>query len=598
MESYDMLIAIDPNRPILPLDVMLQIFYHMCPQAVLRSERVCRSWRQIVADNDEHLWKAKLKSISADGLLPTRLPGEKWKELYKLSHTWGRPLVFSKVCRKEVPVIRNGRGIHLPSWSDESGQSSADPKNGVTHNNGSAEAQLDESGNSEYELITGFVTTRDEEHQFTLAQRRTVVRDNWIVYVRNGQLRSMRVGRSGTLSPEKLHRCAGLGVPLRVDPALRSNYFAVAGSQKTIFRNITDGRLYAVFDCTYTEEGVLCGDVYAAQSYGPDIMRSSLEVIRLSNFEHQRTRVMTQTGPDERLEETDDMAEDDENDEDDSGEDDGYDISGDGGPRWDGMPKEEGYPGKAAGSGSSAGRSNSSSHSASNGSHSHELETQSTTTRNSKPAPPSNLTTFLEGDVQHGRRVHPYARIEDIDDSLNAIMMNDHFMAYRTYSSDRIHPIVILRTSDLSTYATILLDDMEKNLVLHVLLSRMHCIVLCGTGHVVYVYELSTMKRVQSFNLFDIVGDCGNIDWVQVTPDEMGVLFGVDDGSLVWLDIRHATAVLYCRESHEENWGERGLWLVYSQRKKNADAGSAVQKGGDVEEEAMANMVACRVFDE
>ncbi|KAJ3150152.1 hypothetical protein HDU89_003240 [Geranomyces variabilis] len=476
----------NPQLPILPEDVMVPIFYYMDMRTLMKCQRGCASWYAMLADHDGYLWKAKVRAICPQGLLPRRRKGELWKDVYQLYFAWKRPMTIQHfdLTTHEVThlPLPNGASMLPNLRADASLAHSLKGRNGVSHGNSVDHPQ--------FELLAAYIASRDEDGKAVLAARHAVACPDRIVYLRMGKLHYIRFNGK-YLMQEETDCTFFVGDEPRIDPGIRSNTYAVAGSECTVFRDMDTDAICAIIEDERTEEGVLCGNLYAAQSYNSELMRGSLELFALPE------RVIADH---------------------------------------DALPVG--------------------------------------------PCPP--VCSMLDIPA-HVPRLDPIAVVDHIDDSLNAVILNDHFLAYRTWSSDRIHPIIIVRWKDRSEYATLLLDDMDVNLVLHLILSRLHLIVLCGTGHYIYIYELATMKRLHSFNLFDRIGDLGSIEWVQLSPDENAMIFGVAGGCLLWLDIRSRRAVLYFRPSHEEYTEERGLWIVYR----------GLKKGGNYPPE----QVVCRSFD-
>ncbi|KAJ3172744.1 hypothetical protein HDU87_007832 [Geranomyces variabilis] len=478
----------DLEWPVLPDDVMVPIFYYMDMRSIMKCQRGCVSWYAMLVDHDEYLWKPKVRAICPQGLLPRKRKGELWKDIYQLYFAWLRPMTIQhfQLTTHEVThlPLPNGATVLPNLLADAKLAHPVDGCNGMIH--GSTVEH------PEFELLAAFIASRDDDGKAVLAARHAVVCSDRIVYLRMGKLHYIRF-TGKYLMQEETDCTIFVGDEPRIDPGIRSNTYAVAGSECTVFRDMDTDAICAIIEDEGTEEGVLCGNLYAAQAYNPELMRASLELFALP--EPVKT---------------------------------GYDI--------DAMPVG--------------------------------------------PCPPLCSMLDIPASVP---RLDPIAVVDHIDDSLNAVILNDHFLAYRTWSSDRIHPIIIVRWKDRSEYATLLLDDMDENLVLHLILSRLHLIVLCGTGHYVYIYELATMKRLHSFNLFELIGDLGTIDWVKLSPDENAIIFGVDGGCLLWFDIRNRRAVLYFRPSHEENTEERGLWIVYRGIKINGNY--------------PPEQVVCRIFD-
>ncbi|KAJ3158975.1 hypothetical protein HDU86_002144 [Geranomyces michiganensis] len=438
----------------------------------------------MLADRDEYLWKPKVQAICPEGLLPRRRKGELWKDIYQLYYTWRRPWTMQQfhLTTLEVPNLSSGTSSLPILHIDATGARSFNGRRGM------------DCGSSvdypDLELLAAYVTSRDEDGKPVLAARQGAVCPDRIVYIRMLKLHSIRL-TGKQLEQEETDCGMFVGDDPRIDPGVRSDTYAVAGSECTMFRDIHTDAVRAVIEDEGTEDGVLCGNIYAAQSYNSELMRSSLELFALPDSEKADYKPISV-----------------------------------------------------------------------------------------QACPPAVSMLQIPEKVP---RLNPIGFVDHIDDSLNSVILNDHFLAYRTWSSDRIHPIIIVRWKDQSEYATLLLDDMDENLVLHLILSRLHLIVLCGTGHMVFIYELATMKRLHAFNLFDLIGDLGSIDWVQLSPDENAIIFAVDGGCLLWFDIRNRRAVLYFKPSHPENSEERGLWIVYRGVKKNGIC--------------PPEQVVCRIFD-
>ncbi|KAJ3018517.1 hypothetical protein HKX48_002838 [Thoreauomyces humboldtii] len=506
------------SPPPLPEDVMLPIFFHLDLVSLLRCQMGCKSWFNILADHDKHLWKPKVAAICAQNLLPRRRRGELWKDIYETYHVWQRPLEIRRIYHSEVPVLV-GDNVRLP----ERANLPPAPQDALDHDPSRGAQGLPPPPPSRFAILAAVVSSRDENGKAVLAPGRAAVCPDRIVYVRHDEVYSMQIQDDGLLAGEE-HERIEVGAEPRIDAGTRSSHYAIAGVGRTIFRNVETDEIAAVLEDQNTEEGVLCGDIYAVQSYDAELMRSSLSLLQLP---HPTTTSPTSSSASH-------------------------------------SPDHQRFSSKYA---------------ANHGS----CDGPSPLTRHQQQQQEPHSIILDHAKQTSVPRVEPFATIDHIDDSLNAVILNDHFLAYRTWSSNRIHPIIVVRWKDQSEYATLLLDDMDEHLVLHLVLSRLHLIVLCGTGHYVYVYDLATMKRLHSFNLFDLVGDLGSIDWVQLTPDEQAIVFGVDGGCLLWVDIRERRAVLYYRATHEENSYERGIWLVYRAQARI--------------HERPHEQVVCRVFD-
>ncbi|KAI8916659.1 hypothetical protein DFJ77DRAFT_460727 [Powellomyces hirtus] len=504
---------LDDSLPFLPNDVLPLVFHYLDMLTLARCQQTCRTWFGLLACHDEHLWKPKVQRLCAQNLLPRRREGELWKDIFETYHAWARPLRIRNMYSQEVPVLASPSDT-LPDREDPTPIITT---TAGTSDTSSTPATAGSSSNSNitaspnFEFITAFVSSRDEQGEAVLAPRRAFVCNNRIVYIRQSQMFSIQLDGQ-ELSPEHTES-TDIGEEPRIDADARSQMYAVVTSDCTIFRRcgVNSDYVCALLEQGSNEEGVLCGNIYAFQQYDSDLMRSSLALFHVPE-----------------------CAEDD--------------VGRGNGPDCPPTASREHVPIL--------------------------MPPRASTSQHRQ------CGTADEAD-ENVPLVEPFAVIDNIDDSLNAVIINDHYLAYRTWSSDRIHPIVVIRLKDQSEYATLLLDDMDENLILHLMLSRLHLIVLCGTGHQVYVYELATMQRIHSFNLFDLAGDLGSIDWVQMTLDENAIIFGTERGRLLWIDIRWSRAVLYYRATHEENSDERGLWIVY----RNRNYGKYSQE-----------QVACRIF--
>ncbi|TPX65565.1 hypothetical protein SpCBS45565_g05061 [Spizellomyces sp. 'palustris'] len=386
--------------------------------------------------------------------------GEKWKDIYAIYSIWSRPLTIKSVAYFEVPII--GPQSELPSSLVH-----ASDNHGLT-----------------YRLVAGFIAAKEDGKDILLSRKCVTAKDR-IVYILKGELWSTTLhGRK--FGPDVQIACPRLGPETRLDPAIRSDIYPVAGSDMVKFRRLDDDAIEAVVNECLSEEGHLCGTIYAMNSYDENLMRASLSLIRVpENF------------------------------------------------------------------------------------------------------PLGNFKTPCESDGEPGIAIpqgEQIVRIDHIDDSLNAVALNESLLAYRTWSGDSVHPIVFLRIHDQSEYATLLLNDMEDNLVLHLLMTRFHVIVVSGAGRAVYVHELASMKRLHTFSLSKLLDKPSNVDWVDVTMDENGLLFGMEDGRLVFLDLHHQKANIYYGMAPCQ---QEALWLMYRE--------SQIKGGRTV---SLEDRVVCKVLRE
>lgn len=142
----------------------------------------------------------------------------------------------------------------------------------------SADASLSESHVS-HNIVAAYIATR-EEGRDVLLQKTSLTSSHRIVYVRQGGLWATRlVGRKFT--SELPIPCENLGRHTRIDPAVRSKLYPVSGIARTAFRDINDDTVEAVLDDYPSEEGLLCGRVFAVSAYDADLMRASLELVHV-----------------------------------------------------------------------------------------------------------------------------------------------------------------------------------------------------------------------------------------------------------------------------------------------------------------------------
>ncbi|KAJ3285171.1 hypothetical protein HK104_009613 [Borealophlyctis nickersoniae] len=97
----------------LPTELLLPIFAYADAKTTCTLSRTCRTWHSIFQTNDAAIYLPKLRRVSFEAAIPPLLPGETYKDIYKIHHAWednGRRLKRNARSAKRVNALQPKAG--------------------------------------------------------------------------------------------------------------------------------------------------------------------------------------------------------------------------------------------------------------------------------------------------------------------------------------------------------------------------------------------------------------------------------------------------------------------------------------------------------